>query len=187
MDIGRGTTTYFRWVQPDDSHSKYQLNILAERNHKWGEEITNFMHTTLKNLKLVSYSKHNLVIVAGAKHDLQFQVIEAFMEYLLDEFFDLYEFTLNSFVHGEESLLEGFSQIVEDAFTLIPKERVVKLKTYCRACGNAVVEIFVKKSLVDEAPSHPVALVHQHAGHNLLIFVDAKYQVRGTQLVSING
>lgn len=185
IDIGFENNTLFHWNAEGQSDARYKLQIIAERSRIRNPRIAYFIHTTTKEEKIASWKYRELVIIVGAGITLQFQVIEALMEYLIHEFVDIYEDVLRTFSEGEEAFFSGFTEILEDAFSEIPQKHVTKLKTNCRGCDNKLVEVWVKNSLIENAVSHPVSLIYQHEGHLLLMYVDAKYKVRGSQLVEI--
>ncbi len=81
---------------------------------------------------------------------------------------------------------DPFIDTIEHAFEEIPKNHLMRVKAHCKIC-NDYYSVYMRRSLVDDAPSYPVALVFQHANHALLIYIDDKYQSRGEAVVNITG
>ncbi len=117
-------------------------------------------------------------------NECQYQVIEAFLEYLSTKWFEQFGSMQNTSTAGK--IYEPFVETVEQAFEEVPKNYLMKVKAHCKIC-NDYFGVYVRRSLVDGAPSYPVALVLQHANHALLIYVDDKYQSRGESIVNITG
>lgn len=186
IDIGRKSGSLFHWNSTGKSAFTYQLQITAEHQVQ-RPEIPVFVHTLKKDMKVVSWEREGLIIVVGASVDLQYQVIEAVIEYIINEFLDLYGSLLDTYVNGQGVLFNGFKQIVEEGFETIWKEQIKQLLVQCPGCGQRAIRVYVRKSLIESAASYPVALVYQHGTHALLIYIDANYDVRGAEIVNITG
>lgn len=126
-----------------------------------------------------------LIFIVGATPACQYQVMEAFMEFISEQWHELYgELILQSSTFG--NLFDGFKEIVEDAFKEVPKRYLIKTNTRCTSCAENFI-IYVKKSLIDHATSFPVALVFEHADHALLLYIDSQGNSRGESTVDITG
>jgi len=188
FDIGINTETHFRWVNPADLDN-YLLDVIAARN--FPADLENYIHLQRKENKMVfrQYADPNcgfkkLLFVIGATKECQYQVVEAFLDYLSTRWFE--QFGSMQEVSSSGKIYERFNEIVEQAFEVIPKEVLMKVKTHCKLC-NQYFGVYLRKSLVEEAPSYPVAIVFQHAHHALLVYVDDKYESRGESIVNITG
>ncbi|MHA1733277.1 MAG: hypothetical protein ACTSU5_15120 [Promethearchaeota archaeon] len=187
INVGRGTDTFFHWNSNVNSSKTYKLEVMPARAHfssVQDPEVPYFVHWSRSDMKIAAW-KNKAVFVVGASVEIQFQVIEAIIEYITELFLAMYDFAIESYVTGGEAIFHGFGEFLEKALDVIP-EHVELLRAPCKACG-VNVPVYVKKRLVNEAPSHPVALVFEHASHALLIYIDKEFKVRSTTVVDISG
>ena len=87
---------------------------------------------------------------------------------------------------GTDDFFKDFISKIEDTIKKIPNQVGNVITAYCRICGK-YVNVYVKKSMIEDAQDYPVALVYMHHGHSLLLYIDADFKVRGAEIVSITG
>lgn len=188
IDVGRGSDTFFHWNSNKLSSSVYHLEILPARAHFseiTRQDVQYFVHYTKSDMKVAAWMKNSVVFVVGAAPDLQFQVIEAMIEYITDLFLAMYDFAIESYVTGGEAIFLGFHEFLQKALEVIP-DQVKLVRAPCKACGTNI-PIYVKKRLVEDSEVFPIALVFEHASHALLIYLDRNFAVRSTKVVDISG
>jgi hypothetical protein len=135
-------------------------------------------------MRVVAHARENVVFTVGAEPRLQFCIIEALIELVVEEFLSKFgtETRCNEFYN------EGydFEKPIESILEKIPGQ-VFFVRTPCRLCEDKYVGIFVKKSIIDNATYYPVSLVFKHDSHALLIYIDRDYKVRGSEIAWLNG
>ncbi len=189
LDVGYNTETHFHWINAKTENPFAPIDVIAARS--FPGDLTNYIHLQRKENKLAFRLYANpacgfkkLIFVIGATGECQYQVIEAFLEYLATKWYE--QFGSFPSTPGTWKVFDPFVETVEQAFEEIPKSFLMKVKTHCKIC-NDNFGVYVRKSLVDGSSSYPVALVFQHANHALLIYIDDKYQSRGESVVNITG
>ncbi|OLS13993.1 MAG: hypothetical protein RBG13Loki_2389 [Promethearchaeota archaeon CR_4] len=190
LNIGIGSETFFNWRNPAATITFNQIDVLNARNYPG--KLSYSIHIKKQDYKLVfrkidppKGKGKTLIFIVGATPACQYQVMEAFMEFISEQWYEVYsELFLQSSTFG--NLFEGFKEIVEDAFKEVPKRYLIKMTTRCSSCAQNFV-LYVKKSLIDHAESFPVALVFEHADHALLLYIDSQGHTRGESTVDITG
>jgi hypothetical protein len=190
INIGVGSETFFNWRNASAKIGFNQIDVVGARTYEGN--LSYYIHIKKQDYKLV-FRKMNppagrgksLIFIVGGTPDCQFQVMEAFVEFLSTQWNELYgEFILQSSTFG--NLFEGFKEIVGDAFNEVPKSYLFKVGTNCHSCAKRF-EIYVRKSLIAHAEAYPVALVFEHTDHALLLYIDQQGNSRGESTVDITG
>ncbi len=164
--------------------------MLSARNYPG--KLSYYIHIKKQDYKLVfrklappKEKGKSLIFIVGATPDCQFQVMEAFMEFIYEQWYELYgDLFLQSSSFG--NLFDGFKEIMQDAFEEVPKKYLIKTSTRCNSCAENF-EIYVRKSFIDHAECFPVAIVFEHADHALLLYIDQQGHSRGESAVDITG
>ncbi len=190
LNIGIGSETYFNWRNEDAKISFNQIDVLSARNYPG--KFSYYIHIKKPDYKLLfrklappKEKGKNLIFIVGATPDCQYQVMEAFMEFIYEQWYELYgDLFLQSSTFG--NLFDGFKEIVQDAFTEVPKKYLIKTGTRCNSCAENF-EIYIRKSLILNAEFFPVAIVFEHADHALLLYIDQQGHSRGESAVDITG
>ncbi|HMF32905.1 MAG TPA: hypothetical protein VKK79_15890 [Candidatus Lokiarchaeia archaeon] len=193
LNIGRGDDDFFNWKQPASSKVFTRLDVLALRAYPGEPEyflrFKDARHETKTVIKQFvpegTTATQSVTFIAVAELGCQFQIIEAFIEYLAKLWFSHYSFSTMETASSED-MFAGFRRIVDDAFTEVPKRCLEKCQVFFKPV-NQIVDVFVKKSLVTQASSLPVALVFEHEPYHMLLFLDAKFKVREQKLVDYSG
>jgi hypothetical protein len=85
------------------------------------------------------------------------------------------------------AMFQGFKAILKNIILNFADLGLVKrIQVECRVC-NAVLPLFVKVSMIENADSYPVPIVYVHEGHAILCFIDQNFHHRGVELVNITG
>jgi hypothetical protein len=159
----------------------FPVDVLAARSD---EHADIFLHNETKTRRMVHIRKAPFTYVIGSENSVQFQLLEAILEEIIEEFMKNFgELPIDLLKSG---MTKGFLDVIPDIIIRTKKERIKTIRTSCRVC-NKNYAIIVKKSLVDKAPSYPVAVVFFHQGHGLLLYLDKSYQIRGAEIVDITG
>jgi len=146
-----------------------------------------FFHLNKGDVKIAYIQKNNLVFIIGADQSVQFQILEALLEYLSEKFIEIYGDVLKEiFEIGTEDFFKDFISKIEKSIKTIPSQIGKMINAHCRVCDKYLY-IYVKNSLIENAEDYPVALVYNHGGHSLLIYIDADFKVRGAEIVAITG
>lgn len=141
------------------------------------------------DLKVVYYvpEDYDVVFTIGASPNIQSVILEALVEHLYKEFFDTYDSSLLMACYGETcDIFNGFTQVILQTFNNFKELDLVKATLVnCNACKKSM-QVYIKKSLIENASQFPVPVVYVHSGHALLIYIDRQFKTRGTGLVSIS-
>ncbi|MFX1378684.1 MAG: hypothetical protein ACFFA4_06285 [Promethearchaeota archaeon] len=185
INISNEKFTLFEW-KPERSFRRFDLDLnIVKENPISGI----FFHRDKGNMKLVYIRKHNLIYTVGANPAVQYQLLEALLEYIDEKFNEIFDVeAILSFGDFSPGLFDkDFKRIIEDTVTNFADLGLVKrIQVECRVCG-VVLPLFVKKSFIANAESYPVPIVYNHRGHAILCFIDQDFHHRGVELVNITG
>ncbi|MHA2008350.1 MAG: hypothetical protein ACXABO_04095 [Promethearchaeota archaeon] len=184
VNISNDKMTLYEW-KPPKSFRRFDLdlNIVKE------EHVSDiFFHKDKGNMKLVYIRKNNLIYTVGASIKVQFQLLEALLEHISFKFHERYDLeVILSYSDFNPNIFNSFKDVVEDIIKNFADLNLVKrIQVECRVC-KTVLPLFVKKSFIENAESHPVPIVYVHEGHAILCFIDRNFQHRGVELVNITG
>ncbi|HMF32552.1 MAG TPA: hypothetical protein VKK79_14105 [Candidatus Lokiarchaeia archaeon] len=190
VNIGRGVETLFNWRNPNASSTFNQIDVIGARNYP--KNVAHYVHLkkpdykiVFRKLKFTDGAQEPVIFIVSGGSECQYQVLEAFIEYLMGKWQEVYGDTIVGASYSGE-LFDGFDVAVDGAFDDVPQTHLSKVRAHCRICDKDY-EIYVRKSLVDNAPSSPVALVFEHEDHALLLYIDKQFVVRGENVVEITG
>ena len=181
INISSKNMTLFEW-KPPRSFRSYILDVNLVKEYAT-EDI--FFHIYKGNSKLVHIKKGDLIYTIGANNYVQFQLLEAILEYLDNKFNEMYEIkVILSFENASINIFRNFNSIVDELLDNFGKFNLVKtINAHCRVCKQ-ILPILVKKSFIDNSEDYPVPLVYSHKGHAILLFIDKNFDVRGVELVN---
>lgn len=184
INISTDHMTLFEW-KPPRSFKSYILDLNIVKEHATDGI---FFHIYKGNSKMVHIRKNNLIYTAGAVNEIQFQLLEALLEYIDIKFNEMFDVpVILEFENVTSSIFKNFEEVAMEAVKNFKDLNLVKkINVHCRVCKK-VLPIFVKKSFVESADSYPVPLVYSHEGHAVLCFIDKNFDVRGVELVNITG
>lgn len=191
INIGRGDDDFFNWKNLNTDKVFTRLDVLALRAYPTDPEFFLRMKDTRRETKTVikkflpKGALLDITFIVVAQIACQFQIIEAYIEYIADEWFQHYSFSGMDTASNEE-LFAGFRSIVTEALTEVPRQCLKKCQVYCKPIDQ-LVDVFVKKTLVTQAEHLPVALVFEYAQYYMLLFLDAQFKVREQKIVDFNG
>ncbi len=184
INISNEDFTLFEW-KPMNSFRRFDLDLNIIKQNPINDI---FFHRDKGNMKIVYIRKHNLIYSSGASPEVQFQLLEALLEYVDLKFNETYDVdVILSYGNFTSSIFNGFKEIIENIIKNFGELDLVKrIHVECRVC-NKVLPLFVKKSFITNADSYPVPIVYTHKGHAILCFIDQNFQHRGIELVNITG
>jgi hypothetical protein len=184
VNISNEKFTLFEW-KPERSFRRFDLDLNIIKENPISDI---FFHRDKGNMKLVFIRKHNLIYTVGASPSVQFQLLEALIEYVDLQFNEMYDVeVILSYGNFSPGLFNGFKDtIVEIIKNFGELDLVKRIHVECRVCGT-VLPLFVKKSFIKNAESYPVPIVYKHKGHAILCFIDQDFHHRGVELVNITG
>ncbi|MFX1278254.1 MAG: hypothetical protein ACFFA3_02485 [Promethearchaeota archaeon] len=184
INISKEGSTLFEW-KPGKSYRRFDLDLnIVKRN-----QISDiFFHNDKGNMKIVHIRKEGCVYTVGASIKVQFQLLEALLEHISFKFHEMYDVeVIMSYGDFNPAMFQGFKKILEDIIVNFAELGLVKrIQVECRVC-NAVLPLFVKISMIENADSYPVPIVYVHEGHAILCFIDQNFHHRGVELVNITG
>jgi len=185
FNISRGDITLFEWKPPRSFKSfLLDLNIIKQNKR---DDI--FFHVDKGNLKIAYIRKNNLIYSAGTEAlDLQFQTIEALIEHVIIEFNSIYDIdVILSYSDVTPTLFSPFKMNIIDILDNFPKLNLIqKVDVFCRVCDKTL-PLYIKRSFIENAESHPAPIVYKHKGHSIICYIDRNFIVRGVELVNITG
>lgn len=185
INITREDLTLFDWKPPEKFKSYLlDLNILKEKDTS--DDI--FFHLNKGNMKIVYIKKDKLFYTIGADENVQYQILEALLEYIDDKFNEVYDVeVIASYGNISASIFKSFSEYVDELVENIDKFNLVrKVDVFCRVCKKRLL-LYIKTSMILNAISYPVPLVFSHAGHSIVTYIDQNFVVRGVEVVAITG
>lgn len=179
IDIGtKSNVNILRW----QTHPKiFMIDIVTAR--KEAKE-KSFKHNETTEKKNVFIQKGELVFLISAQPKVQFQMLEAILETIMKIFFETYGELAMELITG--GMVDGFLSQIPDIIKQVQKEGVKWITTRCAVCEQNVT-ICIKKNMIINAKSLPVACVFIHEGHGLVVYIDKDYQVRGAENVDLTG
>ena len=183
--FGHSAETYFEWKSKNYfKRTQFELNLTRHVHFK---DI--FFCIAREDAKLVYIvsPETDTVFTLAAQPQVQSSLMEAILEYLIEQFFETYDSSLLMTCYGEQcNIFDVFASTVEDVFKNYSSLDIVKSTMVpCKAC-NKTLQVFIRKSLVDNSTKPTTPIVYVHSGHSVLIYVDKNYKVRGAELVSIS-
>ena len=174
----------FQWNPKGIRSTIFPIELMPAKENVIENE---FYQTSIKDMRAISFKKGLYTAIISSEIAIQFQFSEAFIEALLDKFISTYSIIFsNQFIVSDNSLYAGFIAQIEPTFHYIRDERIKFVRGECRICKTEHY-VCVKKDLIEKTNDYPVALVHIHRGHGMLLYIDANFRVRGVERVSING
>ncbi|WP_457557289.1 hypothetical protein [Candidatus Harpocratesius sp.] len=182
IDIGLDTNTNFvRWTSP--TTNVFPMDIEAAR--KMAKEKF-FLHIEKPNRRMVFIKDRGIIFFIMAEVEIQYQMMEAILEECIEQFFNSYGAIYQNFFSGMTSIFEGFKTTMNSNIENAQKNRIKWIQSKCPVCQENYY-VCVRKTLIENASSFPVSIVFQHGGHGLLIYLDAKFHTRGSEVVEITG
>ncbi|TFF87167.1 MAG: hypothetical protein EU549_05250 [Promethearchaeota archaeon] len=184
INISSEIMSIYEW-KPPNSFKSYVLDLKIVKEYAM-EDI--FFHIYKGNSKIVHIKKGTLIYTVGAKNDVQFQLLEALLEKISEEFSAMFDVdVILSFENVSKNVFRNFDTILDETLNFFGELNLVKkINAYCRVCKK-VLPIFVKKSFINNSEDFPVPLVYSHKGHAILVFIDQNFDVRGVELVNMTG
>ena len=184
INISSEIMSIYEW-KPPNSFKSYVLDLKIVKEYAM-EDI--FFHIYKGNSKIVHIKKGTLIYTVGAKNDVQFQLLEALLEKISEEFSAMFDVdVILSFENVSKNVFRNFDTILDEILNFFGELNLVKkINAYCRVCKK-ILSIFVKKSFINNSEDFPVPLVYSHKGHAILVFIDQNFDVRGVELVNMTG
>lgn len=141
------------------------------------------------DLKIVYTLKkeEEVVFSIGSDPEIQSQLLEAVLEYLIEKFFSTFDKSILMSCYGDVcNIFDSFIETVDDVFKNYEALNIIQTTLVaCKGCRKTI-PIIVKKSLVENSERSTTPLVYSHSGHALLIYIDKQFKVRGNELVDLN-
>ncbi len=183
--LGHPAETYYEWKSKSYfKRTQFELNLT--RHVQFKDIYFCITREDAKVVYIVSPETETVFTIA-AESKVQSLLLEAILEYLINQFFDTYDSSLLMTCYGEQcNIFDGFTTTVEYSFDKYLDLDIIKSTLVpCKAC-NKTLQIIIRKSLVDSSTKPTTPIVYVHAGHSILLYVDKNYKVRGAELVSIS-
>jgi hypothetical protein len=184
FNISNKDSTLFEW-KPPKSFRRFDLDVNIVKENPVSDI---FFHKDKGNMKIVHIKKDSLIYTVGASIKVQYQLLEALIEHVAFKFHDTYDVgVITSYADFNPIMFNKFKETIEDIIKNFANLDLVKrIHVECKVC-NTVLPLFVKKSMIENADSHPVPIVYVHKGHAILCFIDQDFHHRGVELVNIAG
>jgi hypothetical protein len=185
FNIGRyqSNDTYFEWAN-ESYHKSSVFDIRMARNPL----VKNIFYCILKtDLELVYYLKDDVVFSIGSNPEIQSQLLEAILEYLIDQFYFMYDESLLKTCYGDVcNIFDAFTSVVENVFEDYKNLDIIETALVtCKVCKKTI-PIVIKKSLIEKSEKSTIPLVYTHSGHAILIYFDKHFKIRGHEQVEIS-
>ncbi len=191
VNVGRQDEDFLMWKNPktDKVFTKFDASGLraSRGNIDYYRHVKDLKHETKTVIKqFVKDPGSETIFIVVASFTCQYQVIEAFMEYLVEKWFAVFDASLLKSVGSGGEMFGSFYRVIESAFREVPTRDLKKVQAYCKPTGD-LVDVWVKKSLVTQASSLPAALVFEYGPYHLLLYLDGQFKVREQKLVDYSG
>ncbi len=187
FNLGRyqSNDSFFNWT----SKSFQKANIFDVKMTRNAAAATEgVFYTILKiDLKLVYYLKKDNIFSIGASPEIQTQLLEAILEYLIKKFFETYDESLLLSCFGDQcDIFNAFAHTVENALKNFENLNLIKTRLVnCKGC-NKTIPVIVKNSLIESSEKTNIPLVYNHSGHAILLYFDRQFKIRGHELVDVS-
>ncbi len=186
FNISKSQVEIFSWKSEFTTKSHiFDIKSITSKNiNKKGV----FFHINKGDRKIVYIKTENSFIFCfGADSKIQFQVLEALVDFLIVRFNELYVDILDTFTAGSGHLFQEFNKEVEETIKDFHKLNLIAyVNIFCSVC-KATHTLAVKKTLIQNPRKNIIPLVYYHEGITLLVYLDQDFQVRGLEIVSITG
>lgn len=191
VNVGRQDEDFLFWKNPktDKIFTKFDASGLraSRGNMDYYRHVKDLKHETKTVVKqFVKDPGSETVFIVVAEQICQFQVIEAFMEYLVGKWFAVYDSTVLKSVGSGGDIFGSFYRELENAFREVPELDLKKVQAFCKPTGE-IIDVWVKKSLVTQATSLPAALVFEYGPYHILLYLDGQFKVREQKIVDYSG
>lgn len=187
INVSKEQNNIFSWKSEfSTKHHIFDIKYTENANIKRKDL---FFHINKGDIKIIylKSSKNNLIFILGADVDIQFQILEALLEYLIEQFFKKFGTVLVDFGTGSNKIFQDYSAIIEETLKSFQKLNLVTFTNiFCPVCKMNHL-IAIKKSLSETAKGGNIPLVYYHDGITLLLYIDNNFVVRGVEIVSISG
>jgi len=191
VNIGRLDEDFLSWKSPRTDKIFTRLDALGLRTFPGNMDYYRHMKdprhetkTVIKQFGTDSGSETVFIVVAAST--CQYQVIEAFIEYLSSKWFSIYDTSMIRSGGAGGEMFGSFHRIIEEALSEVPTRDLKRVQAYCKPT-NEVIDVWVKKSLVSQASSLPAALVFEHGPYHILLYLDGQFKVREQKMVDYSG
>ncbi len=189
ISIYKDNNTIFNW-KSENCVKHFFFDLLNTQQTGLTKRIDIYHHIDKGDVKIVylKSSKMNLTFIAGANEELQFQILEALLDYLQEQFLIKYGTLLENLGEqgtGNNKLFNDFNSVIENSLTNFQTLNLITFTTlFCNAC-KANHTLAVKKSLIQKAKGGNIPLVYTHSGVTLLVYLDHEFNVRGVEIVNL--
>ncbi len=186
LNIGRyrrDSDSFFEWKSKNFQKSSF-FEVKLTRN---APERNIFYCITKGDIKIVYYVKNETVFSICADPELQSQLLDALLEYLIEKFFYMYDESLLTSFYGDTcDIFNGFNTVIQETFKDYRNIDIIKTALItCKGCGRTLA-VIIKKKLIENSSKATTPLVYIHSGHALLLYIDREYKIRGSELVAIS-
>lgn len=179
IDISfEGNLDILRWQSVGKS---LPLDIIAARQKAIENVI---LHHEINEKKSAFFRIKQFIFIIGSNEFVQYQILDAILYDISKDFLDRF----GNIPQGKYTpvMIKEFTSQIPSLITKTEKESIKWVSGICKVC-NKEMQIAVKKKLIVEAESFPVALVFYHKGHGILVYLDRDFKVRGVEQVDISG
>ena len=181
VDIGMDLNTDLtRWIRP--LAKTFHIDIMSCRASATDEY---YQRIEKSESRILYIRKNQITFIISSSPSIQFQMLEAILDDIIFNFFHSYGEICSTITCGDSNLYDGFQMLIPSILE-DTKEKIRWLRVPTKICITPL-KVCVKKSLIENATHFPVAIVYFHRGSGILIYIDAKFKVRGAEIVSITG
>ena len=184
INISKDQSNIFTWKSKySQRHHIFDVNTLQ----KVIKKPLVFIHLNKGDIKIVCQKTNNIIFSIGADVEVQFQILESLLEYLIKEFLTQYENILSDFLTGSNQLFQKFNDTIDNSLKNFQSlDLVENTRIFCTVCKENHI-IAIKKSLIQKSKKNIVPVVFYHEGITLLIYIDKNFNIRGIERVSLTG
>ncbi|MFO8019541.1 MAG: hypothetical protein R6U96_13020 [Promethearchaeia archaeon] len=131
-------------------------------------------------------SRPNLVFTLGAESSIQFQILEALLEYLKEKFTKKYADIISlEFGASSAKPFAEFEEVILNSLEEFEELDLIKVIDVYVDFLRKRLKIAVKRSLIQDAEGN-VPFVFYYKGISILLYLDHEYHVRGLEKVSFS-
>ncbi|MGV9171206.1 MAG: hypothetical protein ACOC35_01380 [Promethearchaeia archaeon] len=183
FQVNKGRNEIFSWKSKFAPKAFFNTDFFSKTTMK--KDL--FHHLNKGDIKMVGIkSQDNLIFTLGANSSIQFQILEALLEYLKDKFLEKYAdiFSLE-FGASSEKIFDDFIGTILDSLKGFEELDLIEVIEVYVDFLRKTLKIAVKRSLVKDAEGN-VPFVFYYRGITILIYLDHNYDVRALEKVSFS-
>jgi len=171
----------FEWKKID-SEKDYKIMVDLIKTNTYTNQCFRFNNGIIK---ILSVLKKDIVYAIGVNCEIQSQLIESFLDLLIERFLETYDLdVLFTFDVVDPKIFNHFNSELEVLFHEFNHLELVKsVNVSCDVCKKPFI-LIIKKKIIKNSDIYPVPIVINHGDHSIICYIDQNFRSRGTRKVT---